>query len=135
MASDVQGTNQDASLTSLLSGIVDDTQELIKQHLAMAKHEFSQELNRTKEAAFSLAIGLTGVLIGGVLLCSMLAYLLHEELGLKVWHGYGIVGVVVAAIGANLLYVARQKASKVDLVPEQTIETMKENAEWIKNHT
>ena len=42
----------------------------------------------------------------------------------------GIVGSVLAVLGGVLLASGTHKAEEIDVVP-QTVETMKENAQWL----
>jgi hypothetical protein len=123
------------SLTSLVSGIVDDAQKLIKQEIALARREFVDGLDKTKQATTSLGIGAGLAALGGVLLSFMFVYLLHEEAHLRLWLSYLIVGAIVAVGGIAFLLIARAQAAEITLVPRQTIETLRENVQWIKRQT
>ena len=92
-------------------------------------------MNKAKQATLSLGVGLAVAGLGGVLLALMVVYILHEEAGIKVWLSYLIVGGVLAIAGATLLFFARAKASEINLVPKQTVETLRENVQWIKSQT
>ncbi|MBX6341977.1 MAG: phage holin family protein, partial [Thermomicrobiaceae bacterium] len=46
-----------------------------------------------------------------------------------------IVGVIVLAIGLVLIQMGRQNLQRTSLKPEQTIETLKEDKEWVKEQT
>jgi hypothetical protein len=67
-----------------------------------------------------------------LLLIVMLVHLLNALTGLPLWACYGIVGGVCAIVGVVLLYRGKQQMSQIDMVPQQTVETMKENVRWIK---
>jgi hypothetical protein len=43
-----------------------------------------------------------------------------------------LIGVLYAATAAVLFVVARARAKQVNPVPEQTVETLKEDVEWLK---
>lgn len=124
-----------ASVSALVGGIINDAQQLIRQEVALAKREMKDELAKAKTAAISAGFGVGLLAVGGLLLCHMLALLISTGLGWPVWVGYLIVGGVVAALGGALLFVARTQATQIDVVPRQTVETMKENVQWIKNQT
>jgi uncharacterized membrane protein len=127
--------NSEPSLASLVSGIVNDAQALIQQEMALARRELADELNKAKQATLSLGVGAAVAGLGGVLLALMLVYVLHEEVQMKLWLSYLIVGGVLAIAGATLLLFARAKASEISLVPKQTVETLRENVQWIKDQT
>ena len=127
--------NSEPSLASLVSGIVNDAQALIKQEVALARRELADELTKAKQATLSLGVGAAVAALGGLLLALMVVYILHEEVQMKLWLSYLIVGGVLAIAGATLFLFACAKASEINLVPKQTVETLRENVQWIKNQT
>lgn len=136
MATDLR-TAPEPSLSSLVGGIINDAQTLIKQELALAKSEVTEEIHKTKEAAISLGVGVLIAGLGAFLLMFMLVHLLNwaTDNRIPLWGCFGIVGGVLTAIGAIMLFVGKNEAEKINLVPKQTAETMKENVQWIKNQT
>jgi Putative Actinobacterial Holin-X, holin superfamily III len=129
---DAAPSNSEPSLAQLLTGIVNDAKELMRQELALAKHEIREDLRRTKAAMLSLGIGIGVAAIGGLLLILMLVHLLNALAGLPLWACYGIVGGLFLFIGGVLLLIAKNTIARIDVVPPQTVETMKENVQWIK---
>jgi hypothetical protein len=120
------------SLAQLLTGIVNDAKELLRQELALAKHEIREDLRKTKMAMLSLGIGIGVAAIGGLLLILMLVHLLNALAGLPLWACYGIVGGLLLIMGGVLFLIAKHTIARIDVVPPQTVETMKENVQWIK---
>jgi uncharacterized membrane-anchored protein YhcB (DUF1043 family) len=51
---------------------------------------------------------------------------------MPLWLSALIVGVVVIVIGAIMIMSGRSSLQKMTVVPEQTVESMKENTEWAK---
>lgn len=134
MATDLQDCAE-PKLSSLLSGVIDDVQTLIKQEMALARREMADELGKVKQAAMSLSIGLALAALGGLFLLLMVVHILSEETPLKLWHAYAIVGGLLALGGLGLLLFARAKVADFHLVPPRTAETMKENVRWFKNRS
>lgn len=126
---------REASVTSLLGGIVEDAQELVRKEIALARQEIREEIGNAKDAGVKLAIAGAVLGVGGLLLVLMLAQALADLLNLPTWAGYGIVGVVLAIVGYVLLSSAQKTMKQIQPVPEKTVETMKENIEWIKDRT
>ena len=62
----------------------------------------------------------------------MLVHLLQALTALPLWACYGIVGGLLAAGGIGLLVLGTQTLAQLHLVPQDTVETMKENVEWLK---
>lgn len=125
----------DASLSTLLSGIVGDAQELVRKEIALARQEVREEISAAKDAGTALAISGAVLAIGGLFLLITLALGLADLFNWPAWAGFGLVGVVCAIVGAVLLSSGRQRLKQVHPVPERTVETMKENIEWIKDRT
>jgi hypothetical protein len=125
----------DASVSALLSGIVGDAQDLVRKEIALARQEIREELTAAKTAATALALAGAVLAVGGLFLLVTLALGLADLLNWPAWAGFGIVGLVFGIAGAILLSSARQKMQQINPVPERTVETMKENIEWIKDRT
>src|SRR5262249_40071226 len=123
------------SVAMLVSGIVADAQKIVALEAALAKRELQRELVKVRSAATIHSFGLAAGVIGGIFLCHMLAHLLSYASGERwhLWACYGIVGGVFAVAAGILLYIARNRFREIDLVPWQTIESMKEHVQWIKN--
>ena len=124
--------NSEPTLAQLMSGLVSDTKLLLRQELALAKHEFHQEVHKTKTALTCLGAGIGVAAIGGLLFIVMLVHLLNYLTNWPLWICYGIVGGVCVIAGVILLYRGKQQISQIDVVPQQTVETMKENVRWIR---
>jgi hypothetical protein len=125
------------TMMALVGGIVNDVQALLKQELALAKREVTDELNKAKKAAIFLGIGIGSAAIAGLLLVCMLVYLLNwaSSERLPLWGCYGIVGVALMILAGGLFLFGMRKAGAVHLMPQQTIATIKDNVAWISNQT
>jgi hypothetical protein len=120
------------SLGQLLTGLVSDVKALLGHELALATYEIREELRKTKAAMFSLGIGIGLAALGGLLLIFMLVHLLYALAGLPLWACYGIVGGLLAISGAVLLLIGKNTIARIHVIPPHTVETMKENVQWIK---
>jgi hypothetical protein len=134
MATDVQSANE-ASMTGLIKGIVDDVQRLTKQHLDLLRQEIKDDMVKTREAGTMLAIGLAALMIGAVLLAITLAYVLHAAFypDLPLWGAFAIVTGVVLAAGLALFFVGLKKFQSFNPLPDETAQALKENVQWLTN--
>jgi drug/metabolite transporter (DMT)-like permease len=123
------------SVAALLSGIVEDAQTLVRREIALARQEVSEEIASAKSVGIKLGIAGAVLAIGGLLLVLALAQALADLLNWPNWAGYGIVGVVLAVGGYILLAAAQKSAQAISPIPHKTVETIKENVEWIKDRT
>jgi len=129
MATDLQSPPE-PQLAGLLTGIMNDAQELFRQQIALLRTEVKEDLRKSKEAAIPLAIGLWLAGLGSILLSTTLALVLAEA-GLPLWASFAIVGAVVSLAGGGLFYFGKQKFQSFNPLPDQSAEALKENLEWI----
>lgn len=124
---------EERSVGQLIGEISDDLSTLFRQEVELAKSELKQEASKAgKAAGFLGAAGFAGYL--AVLLLSFaLVYALANvmDLGLAAL----IVAVLWGAAGAVLYVNGRKKLRGVDPMPRRTVETLKEDARWLKNPT
>jgi hypothetical protein len=119
------------SLVALLGGIMKDAKDLLVQELTLAKLEGHDEVRQIKTAALALGIGVGVAAVGGILLSVMLVHVLAAYTDIPLWGCYGIVGSVFGVLGWVLLASGKHKIEEIDVMP-QTVETMKENAQWLR---
>jgi len=120
----------DRSLGDLLKELTGEFQHLARAEVELAKLEIREEIGDAKDAAtkFGIAAG-TGVL--AVLMLSFAAaWGLAEVMPAGV--AFLIIGVVYGAVAWWAFARAREQAKQVDPVPEQTIQTLKEDVQWAR---
>jgi hypothetical protein len=130
----MQERRDEPSLGELFADLARNTTTLVRQEVELAKTEMSQKAARVgKDVAF-LAIG-GAVLYAGFL--TLLAALIIGlgQLGLPWWLSALLVGLVVAAVGGFLIQQGLTALRRENLAPQQTIATLKEDAEWAKEQT
>jgi hypothetical protein len=133
MANDLH-TGHEPTMTGLVSGIINDAQDLLKQQLALFKQEIKEDVRKIKEAALALSVGIGILVVGGLLWCLMLVHLLSWAFpSLPLWCWYGFVGFVFVAGGGALLYVGKRRIESFNPLPEQSVRALKENVQWIMN--
>lgn len=128
MAANLQ-TGPESGMGELVSGIVQDAQELIGQQLTLFKQEMRQDLKKAREGAGLLAVGAGALLIGSFLLALMLVELLHWLLpDTPHWICYAIVGGVITGVGTFMAFRGRDKLGQI--APEQSAKALEENLQW-----
>lgn len=133
MATDTYAPPDESSVTSLVSGIVNDAQSLMQQQLALFREEIRTDLRKTKEAVTALAAGGTVAALAVGPFVFMLVALLHELALWPWWASALLVGVVFAIVGGALIAVGVQRFRSFNPLPDQSVEALKENLQWIKH--
>ncbi len=128
---DVRDSAEDKeSLGDLFSQLTADMSRLVRDEVELAKVEINETVQNARTAGISFGVaGFLG-LMAFVLLSFAAAWGLAEVVPtgvafLIVGGVYGLVALVLAALG-------RQKVKAAKPVPEQTVETLKEDVTWAK---
>ena len=133
-------TTQSTSIPGLLRELRDDAGTLLKQQVTLAKVELKENVSRLGGHIAKIAVGGVVTLIGATVLLIGLGQLLGvllEAAGMSEdtaqWLGPVIIGLIVAVIGWSLLSKAKKALARENIVPRQTIETLKADQQWAQN--
>jgi drug/metabolite transporter (DMT)-like permease len=121
----------DTSIGSLLKGILTDLQTLMREEIALARVELTEQATRARTAAVSFGIAAAGLAFGGVFLLIAIALGISDVFNWPSWAGFLIVAVVLTLVGFIAYAIARRRLSAVHMVPAETVTTLKENSAWI----
>jgi hypothetical protein len=122
------------SLGEMFADLTRETRTLIQQEIQLAKTELSQNASRMTGSVTLIAAG--GLIAYGGLLAIVAAVVLGLiAIGLAAWAAALLGGLVIAGIGYALLRVGLATFRPRDLTPRQTIETLKEDARWLRTQT
>jgi hypothetical protein len=142
MATEVQN-HSEQSVATLVSGIVTDLQDLIKQQLQLTRKEIEADFRKTREAASLLIAGIGVMFFGGFAFCLMLAHLIHylaipagyvrDPATIPLWVCHSIVAAVFLVVGGGLAYAGKKKFDSFNPLPDESAQVLKENIEWIAN--
>ena len=118
-------------LGELLSDVTTQLQQLVRKEIELGRAEIKQEVDKAVKgvAAFAVA-GVLGLLAAVALVLAAgwgLAEVVPEGVA------FLIVGVALLAVAGGLFMAGKNKVAEVNPVPEQTIETVKEDVETAKD--
>jgi len=123
----------DRSLGELFAELASDTSNLVRQEINLARAEMTQKATEAGRDAGKIAAG--GVLAHTALLVLVAALVAGLGEFMPIWLSALIVGVVLAIAGYILIRQGLDALKRIDPKPQQTIETLKEDKEWIKDQT
>ncbi|CAA9585142.1 MAG: hypothetical protein AVDCRST_MAG18-3723 [uncultured Thermomicrobiales bacterium] len=130
----MSGQQDNRSLGELFSALASDTGTLVRQEVELAKTEMTQKATRVgKDIGFLIAGG--AVAYAGFLAILAAIAIGLGELGVPWWLAALLVGLVVAGIGGFLVMRGLSALRQETPLPQQTIDTLKEDAEWAKAQT
>ena len=121
----------DRSLGQLLGDLSRQLSTLVRQEIDLARTETTARVSAvSRDAALigaGAALGYAGLLF---LLAALVALLIQA--GLDPWLSALLVGAAMLAIGGALAWRGREGLRTTNVVPERTIGTLKDDAEWAK---
>jgi hypothetical protein len=125
------GDLRDRPLGEVAGELTRDLSLLVRQEIELAKAEM-REKGRVAAPGLGMigGAGVTGLMAAGALTAFLILVL---SIFLPEWSSALIVGAVLAAVTYVLVKQGRERVEKAGSpVPEQTIETVKEDVEWAK---
>ena len=117
-------------LGDLLGDLATSMSNLVRQEVALAKVEITQKATYVGRNVGYLVIG--GAVAYAALLAIIAAIIMLLAKVMPHWGSALIVGAVVGAIGWMLIGKAMAALQQTDLTPHETVETLKEDATWMK---
>jgi len=122
---------RDQSIGELLKQLSNDTATLVKQEMALARAELTQQGKRAgKGAGLVGGAGLFGLGAFGALTACLIA-LLATAID-HVWLAALIVALIYGAIAGVLALQGKNKIQEATPPAPQTVETVKEDVQWAK---
>jgi len=116
-------------LRELVSDLAAQTGVLIRQEIKLAKAEVGEKAKLAAKDVALMASGALAIVLGSAVLIA--AIVLIVALALPLWAAALIVGLVFAGAGAGLAFAGYRSLERLDFVPRQTVETLKENRAWV----
>ena len=124
----------DRSLGELFSDLSQQTAELIRQEMRLAKAELSDKLSDVgKHVAMIAAAAVFGV--AALLTVTAGIVLLMVELGVEPWLAAAITAALMGLTAFLLAQSGIAALRKKSLAPVETMHSLKETTQWLKNET
>lgn len=117
-------------LGDLFGDLANDMSNLVRQEVTLAKVEITQKAKYVGRNVGYLVIG--GAVAYAALLAIIAAVIMLLAKVVPHWGSALIVGAVVGGIGWLLIGKAMMALQQADLTPRETVETLKEDATWMK---
>lgn len=121
------------SFGELVGYLASQSAGLVRDEVALAQREVREKLKTVQSAVSIVIIGAFFALIAAMALCAAVIIALAEHVG--PWQSALIVGLILGmAAGVTILF-GIKRYKRTSLKPVQTIETLEENKEWLKEIT
>ncbi len=122
---------REPSLGELVGEIGEDLSKLFRQELELAKVEIRQEATKAGKAAGMLG----GAGVAGHITALFVTLAVMFGLGNLIGLGWAalVVSVIWAVVAGVLFSSGRTRMKQVSPMPEQSVETLKEDAHWARD--
>jgi putative copper export protein len=127
-------TRMDRSLGDLFSDLSQQTAALIKQEMRLAKAELSDKLSDVGKHAAMIGAALAFGMAAVIAVAAAIALLL-VEIGVEPWGAALITAAAMGLAAYTLAQAGITALRKKSIAPVETIHSLKETTQWLKNGT
>jgi len=121
------------SPVDIVKDIVSNIQDIIRSEIRLAKAEMTQKVSDASRAGAMLAAGAVLALYAfGFFLA-----IIYDALAIALpwWLSALIVSFGLFIIAGILLSVGRKRLKRINPTPERTVQSVKEDVQWVRNQT
>lgn len=129
----VQPKDPDRSIGELAGAVAGRMGDLVRQEVQLARVEMTDELKKGARASSILAAGGLLAYLALILVSVAVALWLDEAMHPAV--AFAVVAAIHAVIAAVLISVGRNRIGQVSPIPQQAIESVKEDVAWARTQT
>ena len=126
--------SRDRSLGELFSDLSQQTAELIRQEMRLAKAELSDKLADVGKNVAMIAAAAVFALAALMAVTAGIVLLL-VEVGVEPWLAAVITAVVMGLVAFLLAQSGLAALRKKSIAPVETMDSLKETSQWLKNET
>lgn len=119
------------TVPELFQNIVGNIQDIIRLELRLARAEIEEEASKASRPA--LALGAGAVILFYALGFILLAVVYALSTVMTVWLAALLVGGFLFLVAGALIFSGGMSLKQINLVPEKTVESLKEDMQWAKN--
>ena len=125
-----QALKDNRSVGELIADLANDTGTLIRQEITLAQTELTYKATSIgKDVGFLAVGGVFGMAGLGALVAAAVVGLAYI---VPLWLSALIVGVVLSIVAGVIVMSALNKLKETNLKPQETINSLKEDAQWLK---
>jgi uncharacterized membrane protein YqjE len=128
---DTAVTEPDRSIGALLTDIMGDLHVIVRGEVRLAKAEIREEIAKARRGAVLLVAG--GLVLTAALGCGLLAAIYGLATVWPPWAAALAVGGATAVLGAALALSGKKQLGAVELPPQKTADSVRENLQWAKS--
>ena len=118
---------------NLFADVIDETTHLFQTEMRLIRAEINEKLSRIANSGVMIGAGAVAVIAAIFLLLQAIVRWLAVA-GLPDHWGYLLVGIIIAAVGAALLFKGAKDFKSTNLMPDRTLHQLRADFETVKEH-
>jgi len=122
---------EERPLGELFADLANETSTLVRNEVALAKVELTEKATAVGKNMAALVVG--GAVAYAALLAICAAVILLLAMAMPAWLSALIVGLIVGCVAWLMISKAVSALRRTELTPQETVESLKEDAQWIKD--
>jgi uncharacterized membrane protein YqjE len=123
-------SNANGTVTSLVTGILEDAHKLVRQQFEMLIAEVHEDFQKSKRAAEYGGLGVVLLTVGIMGFVTAIAFFLHDEFQLSMWVSWAITSGIFILLGIALAITSYVLLERFSPLPKKTFQALQENLQW-----
>ena len=126
--------SHEESIPDLIRGTIRDGLGLVRDEIFLARTELREEITRIRSGLITVVAAAAVGLLAVIMLLDTVAWAAVYAFDWPTWAGFGVVALPLIIIAVVLSMMGRSLLARDRIMPK-SVETLKENAEWIRART
>jgi uncharacterized membrane protein YqjE len=124
---------QRESIGDLLSNLASQSTNLVRDEIALVGREFYEMGKTIRPALIVLAVGAFLAILASITLCAAIVLVISQYI--TTWLSAAITGSIIGVIALTMILISVSRLKQTSFKPEQTLRSLEENKEWLKEIT
>ncbi|MGH9837689.1 MAG: phage holin family protein [Blastocatellia bacterium] len=126
-------SGQRESFAELLVELAGQSTTLVREEVSLARQELRENIKQVRPPLLILALGAAGAAFSALALLAAVILALSQYW--EPWLAALVVGIGMAVLAGAMIGIGLGQMKQARLKPEQTLATLEENKEWLKEIT
>jgi uncharacterized membrane protein YqjE len=121
-----------SGIETMVMGLMQDLRVLVRQEIALAKHEMEYEFGKILKAIVWWGIAAVLAMIGLIVIVAACVLILFEYTGFPAWVCAAIVSIILLGGAWGLVVMGRGIAKSIRVAPLRAIRILTGDVKWIR---
>ena len=122
---------EQSGFETVVVGLLRDVRALVRQEMALARHEVQYEIGKILKAVLWFGIAVVLAVMGLIAIATACVLVLYEYTGLPAWVCAAIVSIILLGAASGLMAAGQGVVRSVRIVPVRTVRIMLDDVKWV----